>query len=105
MKIAFIAVWGNSTVQVTPVTKYKHFRNVPPMKPPFTLLNSLFYVIVLSNSCSSAIGITLNRPEKAPVALTLMSNTMVFRQKKPRHLDKGQNEYDLGYVVAYPLTN
>jgi hypothetical protein len=36
MKIAFIAVWGNSAVQVTPVTKYRHFRNVPPMKPPFT---------------------------------------------------------------------
>jgi hypothetical protein len=36
MKIAFIAVWGNSAVQVTPVTKYKHFRNVPRMKPPFT---------------------------------------------------------------------
>ena len=36
MKIAFIAVWGNSAVQVTPVTKYKHFRNVPSMKPPFT---------------------------------------------------------------------
>jgi hypothetical protein len=36
MKIAFIAVWGNSGVQVTPVTKYKHFRNVPPMQPPFT---------------------------------------------------------------------
>jgi len=31
MKIA----WGNSGYQVTPVTKYKHFRNVPPMKPPF----------------------------------------------------------------------
>ena len=36
IKIAFIAVWGNSAVQVTPVTKYKHFRNVPHMKPPFT---------------------------------------------------------------------
>ena len=36
MKVAFIAVWGNSSVQVTPVTKYKHFRNVPRMKPPFT---------------------------------------------------------------------
>jgi len=36
MKVAFIAVWGNSAVQVTPVTKYRHFRNVPPMKPPFT---------------------------------------------------------------------
>ena len=36
MKIAFIVVWGNSAVQVTPVTKYKHFRNVPRMKPPFT---------------------------------------------------------------------
>ena len=36
MKIAFIAVWGNSAVQITPVTKYKHFRNVPHMKPPFT---------------------------------------------------------------------
>jgi hypothetical protein len=36
MKIAFIAVWGNSGAQVTPVTKYEHFRMVPPMKPPFT---------------------------------------------------------------------
>ncbi|MGA8083556.1 MAG: hypothetical protein WB988_17015, partial [Candidatus Nitrosopolaris sp.] len=36
MKIAFIAVWGNSAGQVTLVTKYKHFKNVPPMKPPFT---------------------------------------------------------------------
>jgi hypothetical protein len=36
MKIAFIAVCGNSAVQVTPVTKYKHSRNVPSMKPPFT---------------------------------------------------------------------
>jgi hypothetical protein len=36
MKVAFIAVWGNSAAQVTPVTKYRHFRNVPPMKPPFT---------------------------------------------------------------------
>jgi hypothetical protein len=36
MKIAFIAVWGNSAAQVAPVTKYKHFRNVPLMKPPFT---------------------------------------------------------------------
>jgi hypothetical protein len=36
MKIAFIAVWGNSAVQVIPATTYKHFRNVPPMKPPFT---------------------------------------------------------------------
>ena len=36
MKIAFIAVWGNSAVQVTPVTNYKKIRNVPPMKPPFT---------------------------------------------------------------------
>jgi hypothetical protein len=35
IKIAFIAVWGNSAVQVTPATTYKHFRNVPPMKPPF----------------------------------------------------------------------
>jgi hypothetical protein len=34
IKIAFIALWGNSAVQVTPVTKYKHFKNVPPMKPP-----------------------------------------------------------------------
>ena len=36
MKVAFIAVWGNSAVQVTPVTRYKSFRMVPPMKPPFT---------------------------------------------------------------------
>ena len=36
MKIAFIAVWGNSAAQVAPVTKYKHFRNVSRMKPPFT---------------------------------------------------------------------
>jgi hypothetical protein len=36
MKVAFIAVWGNSAVQVTPVTNYRHFRMVPPMKPPFT---------------------------------------------------------------------
>ena len=27
MKIASIAVWGNSAAQVTPVTKYKHFTN------------------------------------------------------------------------------
>jgi hypothetical protein len=36
IKIAFIAVWGNSAVQVNPVTKYRHFRNIPHMKPPFT---------------------------------------------------------------------
>ena len=34
--VAFIAVWGNSAVQVTPATTYKHFRNVPHMKTPFT---------------------------------------------------------------------
>jgi len=34
MKIAFIAVWGNSGVQITPVTKYKHFSNFPRL--PFT---------------------------------------------------------------------
>jgi len=31
-----IVIWGNSAVQVTPATTYKHFRNVPRMKPPFT---------------------------------------------------------------------
>jgi hypothetical protein len=33
MEIVFIAVWGNSALQIT---KYKHFSNVPRMKPPFT---------------------------------------------------------------------
>jgi hypothetical protein len=36
MKIAFIEVWANSAVQVTPATTYRQFSNVPRMKPPFT---------------------------------------------------------------------
>jgi hypothetical protein len=34
MNIAFIAVWGNSAVQVTPATTYKNFRNVTPTEIP-----------------------------------------------------------------------
>jgi len=53
MKIAFIAVWRNSAVQVTPATTYKHFSNVPPMKPTRSSQLEIHLAVLLINFYST----------------------------------------------------